>query len=322
MLKTYSLLSICLVMLPLATSAQSAQVGLAAKVNGTEISRARFETTFESHIERRGINVAMMQSPDALKQLKRQILDLLIGQELLWQQAKKDGFVAASAQVDQAVDHVRRRYRSEEVFLQELKSGSFTEDSYRDNLKQELSVRRWAEETIAKNISVSAQEVHDFYVKNPDRFIRPDEINARHVLIKVGPGADEATVTEARKQIEKILAEAKQGADFAALAQKHSQGPSAPKGGELGFLPRGRLVKPFEEAAFALKPGEISDVVRTQYGFHIIKLEARRGGDTISQKEAEPSIRDYLSSMKTQEAIQERVRVLRETGNVEILLPL
>ncbi|MHC4088782.1 MAG: peptidylprolyl isomerase [Planctomycetota bacterium] len=322
MLKTYSLLSICLVMLPLATSAQAAQVGLAAKVNGTEISRTRFETTFESHIKQRGINVAMMQSPDALKQLKRQILDLLIGQELLWQQAKKDGFVAASAQVDQAVDHVRQRYGSEEVFLRELKRGGFTEDSYRDNLKQELSVRRWAQETIAKDISVSAQEVHDFYQENPDRFMRPDGINARHVLIKVDPGADETTVTEARKQIEKILAEAKQGADFAALAQKHSQGPSAPKGGELGFLPRGRLVKPFEEAAFALKPGEISDVVRTHYGFHIIKLEARRGGDTISEKEAESSIRNHLSSMKTQEAIQERVRVLRETGNVEILLPL
>jgi peptidyl-prolyl cis-trans isomerase C len=321
-LKTYSLLSICLVMLPLATSAQAAQVGLAAKVNGTEISRTRFETTFESHIKQRGINVAMMQSPDALKQLKRQILDLLIGQELLWQQAKKDGFVAASAQVDQAVDHVRQRYGSEEVFLRELKRGGFTEDSYRDNLKQELSVRRWAQETIAKDISVSAQEVHDFYQENPDRFMRPDGINARHVLIKVDPGADETTVTEARKQIEKILAEAKQGADFAALAQKHSQGPSAPKGGELGFLPRGRLVKPFEEAAFALKPGEISDVVRTHYGFHIIKLEARRGGDTISEKEAESSIRNHLSSMKTQEAIQERVRVLRETGNVEILLPL
>ncbi len=85
-------------------------------------------------------------------------------------------------------------------------------------------------------------------------------------------------VAAARKKIEQILAEAKKGSDFVELAQKYSEGPSAPKGGELGFLPRGRLVKSFEEAAFALKPGETSNVVRTHYGFHIIKLEARRRG--------------------------------------------
>jgi parvulin-like peptidyl-prolyl isomerase len=128
-------------------------------------------------------------------------------------------------------------------------------------------------------------------------------------------------VAEARKKIEQVLAEAKQGADFSELAKKYSQGPSAPRGGELGFLPRGRLVKPFEDTAFTLKAGEISDIVRTRYGFHIIKIEARREKGVVPEKQAAPSIRNYLSSRKVQEAVQDRVGTLRKKGKVEIYLP-
>jgi peptidyl-prolyl cis-trans isomerase C len=303
-------------------AALAGEFGLAAKVNGIGITRARLEATFNAYLQEQGINVGAIRDPNQYKQLKRQTLDLLISQELLWQTAKKAGFVATPEQVEQVLAQVRKRSESGEAFSQEIKKGGFTEESYRENLKQELSVKRWLQETIAKNISVSEEEIHNFYVNNPHWFTQPEKINARHILIKVPPGADKAMVAAARKKIEEILAEAKKGSDFAELAQKYSEGPSAPKGGELGFLPRGRLVKSFEEAAFALESGEISDVVRTHYGFHIIKLEARQSRRVIPEQEAANSIRDHLSSSKIREAVQERVQTLRTEGSVEILVSL
>lgn len=300
---------------------QAGEVGLAAKVNEGGITLSRLQSGVDASMRQGGMNYGGITQPDQYKRLQRRVLDQLIAQKLMWQEAKRQGFIAPPAEVVKALEQVRKRYPSEQAYLQKLEGNGFTEDTYREDLKRHISVRHWVEKTFAKGITVSDDEVHDYYVTNQARFVRPEEINVRHVLIKVDSGADGAVVAEARKKIEQVLAEAKQGADFSELAKKYSQGPSAPRGGELGFLPRGRLVKPFEDAAFTLKAGEISDIVRTRYGFHIIKIEARREKGVVPEKQAAPSIRNYLSSRKVQEAVQDRVGTLRKKGKVEIYLP-
>lgn len=303
------------------SAAQAAELGLAAKVNGGGITRARLQSSLDASMRQGNLNYGGVTQPQHYKQLQRQVLEQLIAQELLWQEAKKQGFIATPAEVDKALEQVRKRYPSEQAYSLDLERNGFTTESRREDLKRHMSVRHWVRETIAKDVTVSDEEIHDYHVANRARFVEPEQVNVRHVLIKVDPGADEATIAAARTQTEQVRAEAKQGADFAELAKKYSQGPSAAKGGELGFLPRGQLVKPFAEAAFALKPGEISDVVRTRYGFHIIKLEGRRERRVVSEKQAAPSIRNYLSSRKIQEAVQEHVRTLREKETVKIFIP-
>jgi peptidyl-prolyl cis-trans isomerase C len=229
--------------------------------------------------------------------------------------------VATPAEVDAALDQMRSRHQTQLAYLNELERNGFTEESYREDLKRHISVRRWVQESLVKDIVVKNEEMHAFYTSNQPLFVQPEQIRARHVLIKIDPGADQGTTVAARQEIEEILAEAKLNADFAGLARTHSQGPSAPRGGDLGFLPRGRLVKPFEDAAFALKPGEISDIVRTRYGFHIIKLEARRARQVVPEAQAAPSIREHLLSSKVQDAVEERVNDLREQGSVAVLIP-
>jgi peptidyl-prolyl cis-trans isomerase C len=147
---------------------------------------------------------------------------------------------------------------------------------------------------------------------------RPQEAHLRHILVSVEPGADDAAQKAARAKIDRVLAEARAGADFAALARVHSDDPSGPQGDDLGFVERQQLVAPFADAAFALQPGQLSDVVRTQFGFHLIKLEERRGGDLVSQAEAAAQIREYLLPGKIQQAVQERVARLRAEAAVEI----
>jgi peptidyl-prolyl cis-trans isomerase C len=300
---------------------QAGEVGLAARVNGGGITLARLQSSVDASMRQGSMNYGGMTQPSQYKRVQRRVLEQLIAQELLWQEAKRQGFIAPPAEVDKALEQVRKRHPSEQAYLQKLEGNGFTEDTYREDLKRHISVRHWVEETFAKGITVSDDEIHDYYVANQPRFVRPEEINVRHVLIKVDSRADDAAVAAARKKIEQVLAEEKQGADLSELAKKYSQGPSAPRGGELGFLPRGRLVKPFEDAAFALKAGEISNIVRTRYGFHIIKLDARRAKSVVPEEQAAPSIRNYLSSQKVQEAVQDRIGTLRKKGTVEIYLP-
>lgn len=314
-------IAVCAVMLGLG-AAYAGEVNLAATVNGEGIARTRLQSSVDASMRRGRMNYGGITKPDQYKRLQRQVLDQLIAQKLLWQEANRQGFVATPAEVEQALERLRKRYQTEEAYLQGLEQNGLTAETYREGLKREISVQHWVRETIAQGITVADAEVHDYYVKNRAQFVQPEGINARHVLIKVGPDADEATVAAARKKIEPVLAKARQGADFAELAKQYSQGPSAPRGGALGLVPRGQLVKPFEDAAFALKPGEISDIVRTRYGFHIIKLEARRESGVAPEKEVVPSIRNYLSSTKVQELVQDRVRTLREKGSVEILISL
>lgn len=319
MIGRYAVLLLWVLIAAQGAAALAGEFGLAAKVNGIGITRAELEATFNAYLEEQGVNTGAIRDPAQYTQMKQQALELLIGQELLWQEAKKRGFTAAPAQVDQVFDQARKRYHSEDAFLRELKKSGFTRESYRENLKEELSVKLWVAETITKKISISEEEIHDYYVNNPHRFTRPEEVLVRHVLIKVAPDADQVEVAAARKRIEQVLAQTKQGADFAALAKKYSQGANAQRGGSLGYLPRGRVVKPFEDAAFALKPGELSDVVRTRYGFHIIKMAARRGGGVVSEQAAAPSIRAHLSQVKVRQAVMQRVQTLREQGSVEVL---
>ncbi len=293
------------------------QPGLAAKVNGEGISIQLLQRTVDATTR---MGYGNMTQPAAYKKVQRQVLDQLISQELLWQEARRTGFVAAPDEVDEVVAQLRARYDSETAYRLELEKNGFTVESHREDVKRQISVRRWAHETFVEEASVSNEEVHAFYVANEERFMRPEMVRARHVLIKLGPDADEAGEAAARQKIEEILGKAKQSADFATLAREFSEGPSASRGGDLGFFGPGQMVEPFETAAFALQPGEVSDVVRTKFGLHIIKLEERKAPGLVPEEQAAPQVRDHLAYGKLQDAVGARVETLKEQGQIEILI--
>lgn len=290
----------------------------AARVNQTVITQQQLQKNVEAFMRAKHLNYGGITQPAQYKEMERQVLEELIAQELLWQEAERRGFVATSAEVDETLAQLRKRYPSEEAYLNDLKQGGFTPESYAEDLKHRISVRHLIEETLAKQISVSDAEVHEAYEASRAQLIQPEQVHARHVLIKVAAEADEASTSEARATIEGVLKEAKEGADFAGLAEKYSQDSTASKGGDLGFAPRGAFVKPFEDAAFAMKAGEISDIVRTRFGFHIIKVEAKREARTLTEAEAAPRLRQYVGSKKLQESLQEQVKNLRAKGNVDV----
>jgi peptidyl-prolyl cis-trans isomerase C len=212
-------------------------------------------------------------------------------------------------------------FDSDRAFLFKIEAGGFTEATYREDIRQQMSVREMISDGIAPGITASDDEVGSFYAANIGQMQRPLEVHARHILAE--PAADDAAAQEAaQEQIREILTEIRAGADFVELARERSDAPSAPQGGDLGFFGSGRMVPSFERAAFSLQPGEVSDVVKTQFGYHLIKVEARRGGETAPIEEVADKIKSYLAQQKLQEEVETLVVTLRDEGDVEIFLNL
>jgi peptidyl-prolyl cis-trans isomerase C len=291
---------------------------VAVRVNGVAIGRERVERYFEDYLAEKGRSVAGIRSPAAYEGLYREALEKLVEAELLWQEAERRKLVAPRAEVDAALAEVRAGFKTAEAFRSRLERGGFTEATYADYLRKQLSIRKLVQKEIVARVEVRDDEVHEFYEANPARFTRPEQVRARHVLVKVAPAASEDERTKARARIEAVLADARGGASFEDLARMHSDDATAARGGDLGFFARGQMVRPFEEAAFALAPGEISGVVETPFGFHVIQVAERRGGERIAEAEARGAIRERLRTEKAERALAERVAKLRERGRVEI----
>jgi parvulin-like peptidyl-prolyl isomerase len=309
--------------LALSTGAAHAQVhGTAARVNDATITNERLERFFEERLEERGRLVASIRSPEAFKTMKREALDELVDRELLWQEARRKKLVAPRKEVEAAMAQFREQVPEATRRRMLLERGGFTEESYEEYVKRELSIRRLVEKEIAPTVKVTKADVHAYYEENVDRFTEPAEVRARHVLVKVAPDAAPEKKAEARARIETVLAAAKGGSDFAELARQHSEDDTAAKGGDLGFFARGRMVPPFEAAAFALEPGGISDVVETQFGYHVIRLEERRPEVVHAEAEVSDAIRDQLRGRALHDAVKARVEGLRATAKIEILIPL
>jgi len=180
-------------------------------------------------------------------------------------------------------------------------------ESFRIPEKVNLQYMVFRPKDFRDKVDISQEEIKTYHETNIDDFVIQKQVRARHILIKVTPDADPEKVGEARKRAEEILARVKKGEDFASLAEQYSEGPTAKKGGDLGYFTRGRMVKEFEDAAFSLQPGELSPVVRTQFGFHIIKLEDVREERVQGLDEVRKSIESTLRDQKTRDLAERSV---------------
>jgi peptidyl-prolyl cis-trans isomerase C len=165
---------------------------------------------------------------------------------------------------------------------------------------------------------VTDADVKTFYDQNPDKFKRPEQVRASHILFPTE--GDTAAKQKARAKAETILKEAKGGKDFAALAKQHSSDGSASQGGDLGFFDKDRMVPEFSKVAFALQPGQISDIVESQFGYHIIKVTDRKAPETIALDEVAPQVKQYLTQQRRKERTDAFVKQLRSKAKIEVLI--
>ena len=284
-----------------------------ARVNGVDIQSAELEKA----IRNLEANVGQQIPAERRSEIYRGILDQLVDQRLLEQEAAARNIKATDAEVNQGIEEMKKQAPDAEAFTKALTSRKMTEADLRAEARQRLTVDKLLAAEIEPKAVVNDTDIAEFYKKNPQFFMQPEAMRASHILIK----ADTADAKPAAKaKAEDLLRQIKAGGDFAALAKQHSNDGSAAGGGDLGFFPRGQMVKPFEDAAFALKPGEVSSVVETEFGYHIIRAAEHRTARTVPLAEVSDRIAQALRQQKQQQLAQEFVQSLKGKAKVEILM--
>jgi peptidyl-prolyl cis-trans isomerase C len=288
-----------------------------ARVNGETISRDDLESAMVELQQRAGQQVP----PDQRDKVVRAVLDQLIAYRLLKQESAARKIEVAQTEVDARIDELKSQFKSEEVFIQVLGEQKVTLDELRTNIREGMQIDRMVDTEINTRATVTPEQVEAFYTANPTEFQRGERIRASHILVRVAPDADAPAKEQARTKIDDLLKQARGGADFAALAKQHSDDPgSGPTGGDLGYFERGQMVGPFEDAAFALTPGQTSEVIETQFGFHIIKLDDRQAAGPVPLSDVRPQIEEFLQGRNRETQAQAFIESLRAKGKVEVFI--
>ncbi len=292
----------------------------AASVNGVQINYGDYRRQYASIKQRFFVSQGKEITPAESEKLKTSVLDNLIAAELLEQAAKNNNVAVSDDEVNEHIKSFTDRVGGEEELQKQLEKANLTIDQLKEKVKSQIAAQKFIEQESSKVISTTEQEKKDYYDTHPTEFDRPEMIHASHILVRVQSDASEADVAKAKTKIEEALKKARGGEDFDKLAIEYSEGPSGPKGGDLGWVTKGRMVPDFEKAAFSLKAGEISDVVRTNFGFHIIKVTEVREAHHFSYQEVKDQIGTVLMRQKIRPWIQEYVKELRAKAKVEVHL--
>ena len=265
--------------------------GPAALVNGQAIDSAVYYEEVDK-ILRRSSKIP----PERMNRIKENILKRLIEQELIDQAVKAAAVVVPQPDIDKEFEEYKQRFRTDEQFQNYLTHGKVTIESIKDRIREKKELEMLLEKT--GKLAVDDAEAQDFYAKNERFYQEREGIHARHVLIKVAQNAPKEEEDAALKKVKEAQELLKKGTKFEDVANKFSDGPSAPKGGDLGFFGRGQMVKPFEDKAFTMKVGEISEPIRTRFGYHIIEILEKREARKKPFDEVKDTIKESLRNKK------------------------
>lgn len=290
-----------------------------AVVNGVTISKDTYDREMDFFVKRAA--PGGQQIPDMqMAQMKNQVLESLIDRELLFQESKKKGIQVKSEAVSNELQKIQQRYPNKEEFKKLLNNMGLTESDVQAQIERGMAIQELIDKEVTEKIEVSDEETKSFYDKNPQLFQQPEQIKASHILIKVQADAPDDQKAAARKKIESVQQKVKKGEDFATLAKTYSEGPSGPRGGDLGYFKRGQMVKPFEEAAFRLKPNETSEIVETQFGYHLIKVNDKKPAKTMTYAEVKDRLNEHLKKQKSDSEANAYIKTLRKDAKIEKFL--
>ncbi|MFW6147702.1 MAG: peptidylprolyl isomerase [Thermodesulfobacteriota bacterium] len=291
-----------------------------AVVDGAIITKAELDREV-SHVKQSMMSTGKPLADSQLSRLKNQVLEQLINRELLYQESQRKGVTVSEAKINEKLEVMKKNFSNQADFENILKEANLSEVQLKAQIEQSLAIDELITKMFVEKVTLSEDEVKTYYESNPESFKQPEQVRASHILIKVAPQEDSSKRASARIEIEKIQQKIRRGENFAALAEEASECPSASKGGDLGYFSRGQMAKPFEDAAFALAPGEISDIVETDFGYHLIKVEDKRAQTDMAFDEIKDGLKSYLTQQKVQEEVVRYVQKLKEQAKVERYLP-
>lgn len=286
--------------------------GPIAKVNGEEVTAQ----TFNDEARRFG-KMARYLDEARIERYRERIVTQLVRDVLTDQAIRKAKIAVPKDEVEKRFNaYIENNFHAEEDVRDYYRRSGMTEERIKSDLRKSIGLELLLEKKYAT--TVSDAEVRKYYDDNQRRFEAPEEVRASHILLRLERDATEEVVKERKKEARQILRDArKDGADFAALAKEHSEGPTAKKGGDLGWFSRKQMVPEFSNAAFKLEAGQVSEPVRSSHGLHIIKVFEKKPERIRPFEEVRDEIRLTLERAKKRDATIKMMADLREKAEIE-----
>jgi len=307
-----------------------------ATVNGDKITQSEVNKVVQAQLQQMmqyGQQIPQDQLAQMTAGMTKQAVDMLVDMKVLDQAIAKSGLDISKEdlkkyitnQITEMLKGSPMSFKDYEKMLKERSGMTFDEmlnkEIARPETKRTVLQSIYVEKKDPKALEVSDKDVKDFYDKNIQRFSKPEQVQASHILIKVAKDATPEQKAEAKKKLLDLKKQIDNGADFAKLAKENSACPSSAQGGDLGLFGKGQMVPAFETATFAMKVGDVSDIVETQFGYHLIKKTGDHPAEVTPLKEVAGGIKAQLKMQKTFKAQQAIVAELKKDADIKITLP-
>jgi peptidyl-prolyl cis-trans isomerase C len=288
-----------------------------AVVEGEEITEGLLAERVEEMKKSMGTRMNPAEMAQMEGSFRNQAFSNLVNFKLLVNEADERGVTVTDSELQARTDQIIETYQSEEQFDSRLTELGMDREKFNSRLASQMKIDKLLEMETSSMEAPSGEEVKEYYDSHSAQFEQPEQVKASHILMKLEEDADQETRKQKREKLEAILQDIRNGASFSEQASLYSEGPSKSKGGDLGFFRRADMVAPFSEAAFALEVGEVSDIVETRYGYHIIKVTDRKKAHTVPFAEVEERISGYLENTDRNEAINDYLTSLREKAEIQ-----
>jgi parvulin-like peptidyl-prolyl isomerase len=287
---------------------------IAARVNGEAILWSEVDAEVNRFVAQVGADPKSKDFEKQKTELTRGIMDQLILQKLTLQEARKRNLLATDKEVNEQLARIRQQFPSEKTFGDALAKENLNLTTLRELIRFRLTQRRVAE-AVTANVKVADEDVRAAFDKDRASYDKPAQIKVSHILFRV-TDRNQEPVAQAKARI--ALAKLADGDKFEDVARKYSEDPgSAERGGDLGYVSRGTLVKEFEEVAWTLKPGQVSGVVKTQFGLHIIKLYDIKPAEAADFNKVKDDVRDKLLAARREKAFEAWLEEQRKAAKIE-----
>lgn len=321
MKKIKMIFGILLLALPIGAGWSDAQVAdrIVAVVNNDLVTLSEFNAAFEPFRQRilstePGPNAAQM-----LEQSRRELLDRMISELLIEQEARRSGIAVKDEEVMAVVrDHLGRRNLTLEAFQRELSKEGMTLEEYRKGIKDQLIRMKLVRRDVRAKVIITPEEIGRYYEKYRHEYEGEEEVRIRQILVPVPRDADSGAFTRLRREADEIRKRIGSGESFEAIAARYSVGAAAAQGGDLGFIGRGLMHSEVEEVAFKLGMDEISGVIESPVGFHIVKLVDRRGAGIKKLEVVQEEIRARIEEEKMEKKFEEWLINLRNKSYIDV----
>ncbi|HEB72992.1 MAG TPA: peptidylprolyl isomerase [Nitrospirae bacterium] len=291
-----------------------------AEIDGVPIGKAGYVLALKG-FQRSARKFGAKVDKEAFQKVKKDIIASIISRETFLHEASKENIKADEAVVAEKLAQVKAGFPDQKIFQNALKEQGLTEDFLKKEIVKAVIIQSLVEKNILSAINITDEALRNYYDLNQLEFEKEEMIQAAHILARADAKSSPEEKKKARERIGEIKRKLNEGADFGKLASTESDDKAAAANkGDLGTFSKGQMVEEFSKAAFSLEPGEISDIVETQFGYHLIKVTKKVPAKVVPFEEAKDSIKAKLTQKITGEKIREYIKRLKKEFNVKVMV--